>query len=132
MQPAMPKPAKRGRPITLPDWWIADVRAYWDSSGKSLETLGTELAPLLGEERPLSPSRVYQYISGAKTTAEMTDAFAALMGTHPPVLGLDDEPLRRWLSVGRLLKELAPERFADELAVLSELTETLGKFRRRK
>lgn len=97
----------------------------------SLEALGKELALLLGDERPLSPSRVYQYISGSKTTAEMTDAFAAIMGTHPPVLGLEDEELRQWLAVGRQLKELAPERFADELAVLSELAATLGKFRRR-
>lgn len=132
MQPAMGKPVKRGRPIKVPEWWQRQVRDFWESSHKSLETLGAELAPLLGEEKPVSPSRLYQYISGTKTTAEMTAALATLMGVPEPVLGLDDEHLLRWLRVGQQLQELAPERFADELAVLEDLTGTLAKFRRRK
>jgi hypothetical protein len=116
----------------VPDAWLARVRAYWEQSGKSLETLGAELSLLLPEDKPVSPSRLHQYISGAKTTAEMTAAFAKLMGVPQPALGIDDSEIVAWCDVGQRLKGQAAERFREELAVLTELVEALEKHRRRR
>jgi hypothetical protein len=121
---------RRGRPVQVPAAWLARVRAYWQATGKSLETLGIELASAMGDEQPLGASRVHQYISGKKTTDEMTRAFAQLMGAKMPVLGVEDPDIVAWCDVGQRLKEQASERFHEELAALTKIVETLEKLRR--
>jgi hypothetical protein len=126
----MAGPKKRGRTVDVPESWIRKVEEYWGRSGKSLEQLGEALAPLLGEARPVSYSRVYQYIREGKTSAEMTRAFASLMGVPPPVLGVDDPELVAWFEVGACLRDQSADRFREELAALQELVATLATFRR--
>lgn len=123
---------KRGKTLRVPSQWLAQVREYWDASGKTLQQLGVELAPLMGEAKPLIPRRVHDYINGKSTTEEMTTAFATLMGVPPPVLGLDDPDLVRWCAAGRRLQSLAPEQFRDELAAVERLLAAFEEFSRRR
>lgn len=112
--------------------WLAAVRAYWDSSGKTLRHLGVELAEILGEPRPLVPRHVHDYIQGTSTTEELTAAFAQLMDVPPPILGIEDDEIVRWCEIGQRLKAQTPDRFREELDALSALVDTLESFRRRR
>lgn len=123
---------QRGRTLRVPESWLTQVRTYWESSGKTLQQLGKELAPLVGEERPLIPRRVHDYINGKSTTEEMTAAFAKLMAVPPPVLGLDGPEIQRWCAAGQRLLEHAPEQFQAELEAVERLLAALEEFRRRR
>lgn len=130
--PAMAGRRQRGRTLRVPESWLAQVRAFWEHSGKTLQQLGVELAPLVGEERPLLPRRVHDYINGKSTTEEMTAAFAKLMETRPPVLGLDGPEIQRWCAAGQRLLEHAPEQFQAELLAVERLLSALEEFMRRR
>ncbi len=127
----MPNRRKRGRTIRVPEQWLAEVRDFWSRSGKTLAALGADLAPLLGEARPLVPRRVHDYIQGNITTEELTDAFARLMGVDPPILGIEDPDIVQWCNIGRRLKAQTGDVFHEELARLLELVEVLERLRRK-
>jgi hypothetical protein len=62
----------------------------------------------------------------------MTRAFSALLGVPMPVLGVDDADIVAGCDRGQRLKIAAPELFREQLEAITELVDTIEKFRRRR
>ena len=94
-------------------------------------TAGRVLADAIRRERPFDHSAIVRYLSGKRTPAELTEAFARARGVAPPPLvpGADSKT-QEWCDIGVRLQREAPTLFERELSELRHLVETLERRRR--
>jgi hypothetical protein len=116
------KGAKKGKPVTLPDSWFADLKRYKLERGLNYETMGADLAAFFGEVVPVSTLHGYMH-RRVGVTEELTLALAALTGLPPPPMAQasTDPEIAELVDVGRQLKAAAPELFRQQLEVLRSL-----------
>lgn len=126
------KRSPKGRGHRVPDSWLQQCNQYKERTRKTLSELGRELAEAIGRNRPLATSTVHDYLIGRIVTEELTEAWAKLMETLPPVIGGDDDEVQEWCDLGRQFKAESPETFRRELEALRKVVSALVEYRGRR
>jgi len=122
----------RGSKIILDSNFLAHLEELWQQvkAGTYPRTFGTKhslktFGKLLGEVtgQAWSDGSLTRFFKGEQVTDHLTAALCEFFGLDYPVYSAADPDEARWFSIGRRLRELDPDVFADALEKLGQHVE---------
>src|SRR4051812_36338479 len=105
----------RGKPVTLPDWWLEALRRL--CANRSGAELADQLNKIARRSPPWLREAVNRFLNGQVTTIEMMDAFLELFGDDLPPPVLFARSYEEAVRLSRLARSYDGERPQPELDV---------------